>query len=115
MSTTKMKIEKNLETVFLEEWNTTAFILETRIVVMLFNNKYMSRQECFEHIYEHCKGLVQTSEQFREAKRRRKEGHGDWKFYYDNGFDPLLPYEKLYDDLIVYASEKFKTEFRVGI
>lgn len=98
-----MKIEKVLETVFLEEWNTTAFILETRIVVMLFNNKYMSRQECFEHIYEYCKGLVQTSEQFREAKRRER-GTGIKA-------DPLLPYEKLYDDLIVYASEKYKTEF----
>lgn len=100
-----MKIEKVLETVFLKEWNTTAIILETRIVVMLFNNEYMCKEECFEHIYKYCKGLVQTSEQFREAKKtRRKIGIIA---------DPLLPYKKLYDDLKVYASEKFKKQLQV--
>ena len=51
-----MRIEKILESVYVEEFNTTALILEDRIVVCLWKDKYVDRQECFKYIYEYCKG-----------------------------------------------------------
>ncbi len=99
-----MKIESIVETVYLDNWNTTAHILESRVVVMLFNNKYMDRQECFEYIHEYCLGWVESSELYREAKRDgQKIGIKS---------DPLLPYERLYDDLLIYAKEKFPNYFQ---
>jgi hypothetical protein len=98
-----MKIEQVLETVFIEEFNTTAMILKDRVVVMLWNNKYVDRQGCFNHIYEQCKGWVQTSEAFREADRCGKAT--------GISSDPILPYENLYNNLIIYAKENYASEF----
>ncbi len=98
-----MKIEKVLETVFLQKWKTTALILENRIVVMLFHGRYIDQHECFKHIYEHCPRWVQTSESSRKANRLGNPG----------GFkDPIQPYEDLYDDLLIYAQNKFGNEFK---
>ena len=98
-----MKIETVLEIVYVEDFNTTAMILKNRVVVMLWYDKYMDRQDCFNYIYEHCKGWVQTSEQFKEAERCGKK----------TGIkaDPILPYENLYNNLILYAKDKFGDEF----
>lgn len=97
-----MKFEKVLETVFIEEFNTTALILKDRVVVMLWHNKYLDRQGCFNHIYEQCKGWVQTSEAFRKAERcGERTGIKS---------DPILPYENLYNNLIIYAKENYASE-----
>lgn len=98
-----MKIEQVLETVFIEEFNTTAMILKDRVVVMLWNNKYLDRQGCFNHIYEQFKGWVQTSERFRAAERCGKAT--------GISSDPILPYENLYNNLIIYAKENYESEF----
>lgn len=98
-----MKIETVLETVFVEDFNTTAQILKNKVVVMLWHNKYMDRQDCFKYIYEYCPGWVQTSEDFKQAERCGETIYAKQ--------DPLLPYENLYNNLILYAKDKFGEEF----
>ena len=92
-----MKIDKVLETVFIKEFNTTAHILRNGVVVKLWDNKYMDRAECFKYIAEHCKGWVQASEAFREAKiLGRKTGVSH---------DPIAKYIELYNDVEKYAND----------
>lgn len=96
-----MKIEKVLETVFIKEWNTEAHILETDIVIRLFNNVFMNEKECFDYINEYCEGWVQTSRSFKECEKKGipcgiKE-------------DPLARYENLFSDLKKYAKSKYDT------
>lgn len=90
-----MEIEKVLETVFIKEFNTTAIILENRIVVALWGNKFMDKIECWEYINTYCKGWVQTSEAFKKAKINNEE----------TGIksDPIAPYDELYNTLEHYA------------
>ena len=99
-----VKIEKVLETIFLQEWNTTAIILETRIVVKLFLEKYMDKQECFEYISDNYNGWVQTSELYRTAKSAGQS--------IGIKTDPLSVYEELYESLEIYATLKFKDDFK---
>jgi hypothetical protein len=100
-----MKIENVLETVFIEDFNTTAHILKNRIVVSLWNNKYMDINECFNYINEYCPGWVQTSNDYRKSKELNHKT--------EIKIDPLLRYEKLYNDLTLYAKEKYKSEFNL--
>lgn len=99
-----MKIEKVLEILFVDIFNTTAIILETKVVVKLFNGAYMCRKECFDFIHKNYGGWVQTSKNYREYKNRSENTA--------IAHDPLLAYEELYDELEKYASEKFKKEFK---
>lgn len=97
-----MEIKKILETVFLKEWNTVAQILEEDIYVCLDNNVFMNRKECFEHINEYKKGWAQSAMSHRYLlKNKVKSG----------GYDPLIPYDKMFDELEKYAENKFK-EFK---
>ncbi len=99
-----MKIEKILESVFIKEWNTTANILENDIYVCLHNNVFQNRKECFEYMNEYTKGLVQSSLVYRYLAKKRIP------FNRENG-NPLIRYDKLFDDLEKYASKKYK-EFK---
>lgn len=84
-----MKIEKVLELLFVDIFNTTAIILETKVVVKLFNGAYMCRKECFDFIHKNYGGWVQTSKNYREYKNRSENTAIT--------HDPLLAYEKLYE------------------
>lgn len=99
-----MKIETVLETVFIENFNTTALILENRIFVKLWDTRYCDRQSCFKYLYEFFPGRVQTSEAYKKANRCGENTAIE--------SDPLLPYEKLYDDLFLYAVNKFGEKFK---
>ena len=50
---------------------------------------------------------VQTSERYREADLCGKPTA--------IASDPLVPYENLYNDLLVYAKENYKKEFKLTI
>jgi len=93
-----IKIEKVIEIVFIEKFNTTAIVLNSRILVRLWDGKYMDREECIKYIHKNFKGWVQTSEQFRIAKKYgEKTGIKS---------DPILPYENLYNELSLYAQQR---------
>jgi hypothetical protein len=94
-----MEFKKVLGTVFIKEFNTTALILEDEIVVELLKDLYVSKEEFFTHLYENCKGIVQTSESFKEAKR--------CGFKTAIKSDPIEPYEKLYRELDIYAKNNY--------
>lgn len=93
-----MIIDKILESIFLKEFNTTAHILENDIYVCLWNNVFMNRQECFEHINTHQKGVVQqfVSKRYLESKKI-KNGYCDF----------IIKYDDLFDSLEKYATERF--------
>lgn len=98
-----MKIEKILETVFIKDYNAIALILESNVVIMLWNNKFMDRKECIKYIKEYLPGLIEESRVFRRCKRRGEEC--------GIKYDPLF-YEEIYDKLIAYAKKKFKNDFK---
>lgn len=94
-----MKTEIILEHLYIESWNTTALILKNRIVVQLFNNKYMSREDCFSHIKKRTKELNEIPWYNRHWFINKPKGYSLEKF------------EKLYNELELYAKEKFWDKF----
>ncbi len=98
-----MEFKKVLETVFIREMDTTAMILTDEIVVKLWDNSYLNKNECFTYIYDNFKGWIQTSEAFKEADRCGKDTALE--------SDPLEPYETLYYELNKYAKKRYLDEY----
>ena len=98
-----LKIEPILETVFVKEWNTTAQILQSKVVVMLWHYKYYDLDECSKYIEQYMPGLVQQTEAYRKALATG-EACGIKS-------DPCQPYKLLYHDLNAYARNKYGRHF----